>query len=668
MLAERHYSRSATINAMRLFFFSLLFFSCLTPVYLQVNHDVSTINAKLDTAYEHLESNRDQAEMLVQIALQEAESAGASTEIAMAYNFLGMIYRDKNKPDEALDYLFKSYKLRTRLGLEARAANVLNNIASVYRQKGAFVQAQEYAMQALAVHEKHNDIEGQQADFLELANIYEREGSPEKSNEWLYKRWINDADTARNAKTAYSLANNYLRIHLDSALHYALYALSFYEKDDDRDNTLKTKGLLADIYLQRGELENAKRIFSSLIPDLEKLTAPEPLLAFSVNNNYAYFLLQQKQPDSALTILYKARNALGSNEQQYIAEREKLALNLTDAFFQRNQLDSAFHFQKEARRYNEMLYDESKAKSMETERYRSNLQTSMLESAILHRQRSILIGLAALSLVILLFVFIAWQRYRKNMIIKQQQEALRMSEVEKLIRDEEIRIRTQMIDRQDEERKRLASELHEGVGGALMTLLLNLKQVRKSNESAEQLALNQSIKTVDQTYTEIRAISHEMRSGELAKTDIRAALESLCARVSEAGLKAQVYFHGLDTTHLEYHLGKHLYRIAQELVTNTLKHSGASEVAIQLNRFGQELRFVYEDNGKGFRIDKDSKGIGLINIEDRVHAIGGTLSFDSREGGGFTCFIEIPDQVILENINARTRLLLSQDSNENNTL
>ncbi|HOY06036.1 MAG TPA: sensor histidine kinase [Saprospiraceae bacterium] len=617
------------------------------------------IDAKLNAAFKCINDGKCTGiELFVRECLTESQIAGYETGIAMAYNFLGLVYRDNNQLDSALVYFNKSVQLRDKLGLISESANVLRNMASVYRLKGEFETALKYSFDALKRHELLEDPEVYN-DYLELANIYENEGSFESSNSWLLKRWIEDpkmrSEILENARTSYSIANNYLNINLDSALTFARQARVLYEKADDEIGVFNADGIVADIHTQQSDYKNGEILYRSMSDRLKTLKSPDSLLFFSFYNNYGNFLIKTEKFSQALNMLRRADQTLG-NPEKYPAKAEKLALNKAEVFVNLHQLDSALFYQMEANRFAGLLYSTEKAKSiiqLGTEKTKSDLEQSTFQLAIQNRQNSILRSVLGLFLIACLVVYIAWQRYRKNIIISRQQEHLHFQEVEKLIRNEELQSRTLLIHRQDKERVRLASELHEGVGGALMALLLSLKTSRKADRNVMIEALDQSIDTIDKTYTDIRTISHEMRSGELARLDIQAAIASLVHSVNERReIAAQVYFHGLENKIQDPEINNHLYRITQELITNTLKHAHAGEANLQLNRFPHEINLVYEDDGKGFHYPSPHAGIGIKSIEDRVHSIGGTISIDTSPGKGFSCFINIPfnDQLFtLEN-------------------
>ncbi len=126
------------------------------------------------------------------------------------------------------------------------------------------------------------------------------------------------------------------------------------------------------------------------------------------------------------------------------------------------------------------------------------------------------------------------------------------------------------------------------------------------------------------------------------KFGLKAALEQLQETISDsAGIQVQFITSGL-TGRLPYESEMNLYRVVQELVSNTIKYSGATKITLQIGQQEDELNLMYEDNGKGFDLSKVKRGMGLDNIENRVKRLSGNLHIDSTPGYGMTVIIEIP--------------------------
>ncbi|MCF8231899.1 MAG: hypothetical protein K9J27_06880 [Bacteroidales bacterium] len=189
-----------------------------------------------------------------------------------------------------------------------------------------------------------------------------------------------------------------------------------------------------------------------------------------------------------------------------------------------------------------------------------------------------------------------------------------------------------MVESQEIERNKVGRELHDMIGANISVIR---QQVNKTNKTL--------LSVIDHTIESVRRLSHGLVTPMIKKDEFADEIRELCLMFSGNGLTIQPYFHnwkGLKNTDM----ATHLYRIVQELLQNTVKHSQASHVTVQfLVDYNRNLTLIYEDNGKGFNYEKQRhSGLGLINIENRVKLIHGKLSFDTKPGGtGTTVIIEI---------------------------
>jgi signal transduction histidine kinase len=211
-----------------------------------------------------------------------------------------------------------------------------------------------------------------------------------------------------------------------------------------------------------------------------------------------------------------------------------------------------------------------------------------------------------------------------------------------------------MLEGQEQERKRIAKEIHDGLGPMLSAIKLNLESIRTDIQSIKQNTILKKIRNIssliDAVAADMRNISRRLMPKVLVDFGLAAALENLCQHVNESTrLKVNFYKSGF-TKRFDDSIELGLYRIGQELIHNAIKHAGASVLNVQLIEHPESIILMVEDNGKGF--DEQAKnpknrGLGLINIESRAKALGGDFFIDSVEGKGVTATIEIISQASL---------------------
>ncbi len=244
------------------------------------------------------------------------------------------------------------------------------------------------------------------------------------------------------------------------------------------------------------------------------------------------------------------------------------------------------------------------------------------------------LGMVSLTGFIVLFVFYYQKKMLKNKIDQQQLEA-----------DYQQQLLQSTIDSQEKERKRIASELHDGVGAMLSAAKLNLGMIATGAIPAEEAAeaTAETKQMIDETIETVRRISKDLLPSSLEQFGFGQAINELCQKLSNSQTQIRFEKSGSEALKLTMPQQLLLYRICQELINNALKHAQASEVDIML-LIEKKMQLLVKDNGKGFEIEKIKgdikKGVGLYNIENRVSLLNGTVTFKSELGKGTQIAIE----------------------------
>ncbi len=230
------------------------------------------------------------------------------------------------------------------------------------------------------------------------------------------------------------------------------------------------------------------------------------------------------------------------------------------------------------------------------------------------------IGVMLMAFSVVFFVLL----YRRKMLENQ----LKMQEIENQHQQEMLNA---TLKSQEEERNRLGTELHDGVGAMLSSIKLNL-QVAKRKEGVE--SLDPVLGHLDETISQVRQISHQMMPIILKKYGLKHAIEDLFEKISSDNLTASIS--EWDDPELAEQDTPMLYRIVQELVNNSIKHSEASVIDFSIQKSDSQLLIQYKDNGKGYppEVLENSSGMGLLNIRNRARVIKATPTFENRKEGG----------------------------------
>ena len=225
------------------------------------------------------------------------------------------------------------------------------------------------------------------------------------------------------------------------------------------------------------------------------------------------------------------------------------------------------------------------------------------------------------------------------------------SEVERRIATEE-RVKAlleRLVNVQEEERRRLALNLHDHLGQQLTALRLTLSTLRDARSDAERTRQFDSVEQiVSQLDRDVDFLAWELRPPALDDVGLEAALAQFVRQWSSAtGVLAELHESAKGGSRLSPDIESHLYRIVQEALNNVSKHAHASHVSVILERRVDETRVIIEDNGSGFELADELMRIkpgsmGLTGIRERVALIGGDFELESAPGKGTTLFVRIP--------------------------
>ncbi|MFZ5822760.1 MAG: GAF domain-containing sensor histidine kinase [Bacillota bacterium] len=205
------------------------------------------------------------------------------------------------------------------------------------------------------------------------------------------------------------------------------------------------------------------------------------------------------------------------------------------------------------------------------------------------------------------------------------------------------RLLARLITAQEDERRRIARELHDETGQALTALVVNLDFLVRHpiDEGALRARLAEVREMAEATLAEVRRVIHEMRPTVLDDLGLEAAIRWLVKRYEPGGLKIKVELSGLNGR-LPDHVEITVFRVIQEACTNTVKHASAVNLKIRVVRRGHWLTVEVTDDGKGFDPAQRERGMGLPGLRERVTLAGGTLSIESGPTKGTRVFAELP--------------------------
>ncbi len=230
--------------------------------------------------------------------------------------------------------------------------------------------------------------------------------------------------------------------------------------------------------------------------------------------------------------------------------------------------------------------------------------------------------------------------------IEIQKETIRRLKFEK----ERVELLKKLVQTQEDERHRIARDLHDHLGQQLTALRLKLESLRAMCEDYEKLCaqVDETQEVAKQIDKDVGFLAWELRPMVLDDLGLRRALTTYVNRWSDQfGIEAETLIGKFDETRLAGDVEIHLYRILQEALNNTAKHAEAAQVSVILKRRDENIIMIIEDDGKGFNVakqakpKKDGKGLGIIGMKERAQLIGGSVEIESTPDSGTAVFVRL---------------------------
>jgi signal transduction histidine kinase len=271
-----------------------------------------------------------------------------------------------------------------------------------------------------------------------------------------------------------------------------------------------------------------------------------------------------------------------------------------------------------------------------------------LQKLEINRQRDLRNSFIFITVLILILVVILFNRYR----IKRRQSAVLEAMVEARtaeLRQSEQRVLRTTIETEERERARFSGDLHDGLGPLLSTVKIHLELIRSrgGNQEEQEKYIKMAGELLDEAIRSTREIANDLVPNILNDFGLIEALGAYIEKINRLGA-IQIAF---TTSGMEIRPGKEIekatYRIALELINNTLKHAGATVISISLAEREQKLIFDYSDNGRGMAPPGDpmkspSTGLGIPNIISRIKSLNGSYDLESTPGKSFRIQIKVP--------------------------
>ena len=518
---------------------------------------------------------------------------------ASIHNLKGLVYTNTDNYIDAINEYQYSLDFAKHTNNLHAISNPNHNIGILYQNLKQFTEAKKYFIKALEIRKKIKDSAFIYQSYLSVGGVYNLLKVKDSARFYLNKI-INKGNKHADLRTKAFAYNNIGLVYKQDNKHYK--AIEEYKTAVDLHFKLENYLGLAETYKNLAE-------------------SNQHIKKYKASNSFA-----------KKAILY-ARKV--NTREEMVDSYEIIAENYTFL----NKKDSALYYYNKFIIQKDSLIDESKAKKLaelqikydfkekETQLLQSRTEKAETELQLSKTRGWIFVLIGGLLITIILFFAINQRNKRKTQ--------------EKITKEKEKGYKA-IIDAQEEERSKIARELHDGVVQQIGSIILKSRNLFNKKEFKENKAAKKLIESLENSNQDLRNISHQMMPRALKELGIIPALKDLLENsLSYSDIKFHLEHFNIESR-LPEKIEVTIYRITQELINNIIKHSKANEVIVQLFRNNSNIILIVEDNGVGFSSKESKKGIGLLNISSRLNMVNGNVNFEPSPKSGTLVTVKIP--------------------------
>lgn len=587
---------------------------------------------------------------------------------ANAFYLIATGYKDLGNYDSSLTYYEKAYTIRTELkDTPLKIAETKNGMAIIYSMQGNLEAALTAFMQVQKLFEDSGDSLSMAKGYNNIANIYYSYSVPDKAL-YFYKKALD----IKQRLAANSESTNTTRINMsviyteqkqfEPAKKNLITALEYASKTDNQAD-------MALVYTKLGFLYNEMNEPAKSLPYSFKALSINQQLEDEFATIECYFEIGR-----AYSKLGNIQNAITNYKKglEYarrtntIARASELCELLAQAYAQTGDNTNAYKYLNEHLQYYKTIQNQNSAavinelqqkfevKEKEKKIEELKIIKSSQELALYKKKVQLNYTLGIFGIIIFIFLLFYYRYSEKQKRLRREKEMLLDMERMKTAAEKRIIQENQqkellkvVINAQEEERRKIAVDIHDGLGQMLSGIKLNLHLALSDKKvSRETKEILQNIQELsNDSITESKNIASNLLPYNISGFGLVTAIKNLCYKSNQLKI-SNVNFYSSDVPRkLPPELEINTYRITQELINNALKHSKAEEIFVQLFYRDNKLVLQVEDNGIGFdhaAAAAQKSSMGLKNISSRILLLSGHLEIDSVPDKGTTIVVEFP--------------------------
>jgi len=586
------------------------------------------------------ESNKpDSAIWFYEQALNLSRRLGYTRGIISYYTNVTYVYNIIGKKDTSLLLNLQSVKIARDYGDEERLASCMSNVGASFQYMEQYDSAMKYYLESSEILERiglKNRLDVIYGNLVAVCNLA---GDYDKALVYIDKG-LPLARESGDKNSLLALLNNGSSSlintgNLREAERFILEGIALARSQNNNYAVSSMLGNLGDLYLKQNKFEESLPVYKEALEIAVSVGDVEGQSIFY--RGLAYYYLNKLQFHTSLDFVLKSldlavkNNFLKQEQNDYLLISDiNLAMGNLETYnkyrFKSDSVQSLIDKERIQRNI-EMLEQRFKAK--EREKQIEELENEKVIQKLSYRTGLfILISLIGISFTILVILSMKVRSNRQRRVILEKEKLIQQQRITELEKEKQLAASEAVLKGQEEERKRLAKDLHDGLGGMLSGIKYSFSNVKENiiMTPENQRAFERSMDMLDSSISELRRVAHNMMPESLIRFGLEISVRDICRDITNSGaLNVSFQAFGINELKADQQTQIIIYRIIQELLNNIMKHAAAKNAIVQLTFLDNSLNITVEDDGKGFDVKMidPSKGLGLNNLKSRVEYLGG---------------------------------------------
>lgn len=600
-----------------------------------------------ESRYEYIHKliyeNPSVARKEVLLILDTLDKSDLNAKIILLKHLGSSFVFETNYP-EAIKFYQQALSIAEEIELWSEVAHINNNLGVIYNEIGNYKTAYLYLTEALNNYEKSGISDKKIGALNNIGLIYLNLKNYEKAREF-FNRALDPAIQPKDTILVVSVLNNIALSYLnetkhDLALSHLHQAIDLSKQVNNKYGLCISFQLMGNIYLQLDQTSKAYSAYQESIAIADSTNLTYQLA--SARLGIAGVLLKQGKTTEATGIAFQVMKE--AEDQKSLGLKSSVHQVLADIYEQSGDFSRSLHHYREHIKAQQEVVSQTiihqvydiELSHLDEVNKTQKLELEKKELAI-SKTNNLLFFISITFILLLIGLYLLYINRRHRQEVKFQKTVIELN----------AKKSTAALEAELQERKRIGQELHDSLGHllSLSGLYTSMLEQRKDIAEEKKQELLESLKrTIDEAFSEVRTISHNLAPSLLSERGLKGALKSISDRVNQGtGLTMSFDTFGLNGK-MNNLVENTLFRTIQEIVNNTIKHASASRLFIQVTEGENEISLIAEDNGKGFNLNDvdEHSGSGLSHMKSRIENLNGTIDIDSNPGRGTIISILIP--------------------------